>query len=720
MLIMHVLDTHHRASLRTLLIRTIIVAFGTVPRHSGAEAKKKSMTVHLFCFPPTDEAAAIFDKALKRGSLNLSVATVLFFGMSDSGVTSAKHIALQEHVPTTLKTTSTVEHEVYFRASEQGVTMFKKMETNYHDEILAFTMSPDDSKTEPEDSPLPVSTSLPVSPPKSLPKTSSTRLSPQRSSPEVSPQPSLSLRNPPEITDDAPTDEKQTTSSELVNLPDLNSPQKNEQETKTGSEVTQKSFDPEQSFNDTIQFMSQYENKGEMELLHVIDCGSDFIKLHEVLELFIKNVTLHAFVTNLSKELQQIELDLFLKKEYLISNLLVIGTYDRVNTENQSKITFLRRTLGDQCNIFRLGCKSPRQLDYSIGSSVIECAISASSLKKFPFSWFTFGFKLREYITSTNLRVVSVSEHCMKIGKELNMDRPTVEAALEHLTEHNMILYFKDILPNIAFSGASTFSKIFSSLYNLMKSSKPSVGWQSSIITKKDFQYMLGFYTNGSEFVSENDFLLLFKELMILAPFGSDSKYIIPFLLQPLNEAEQQEICGKAIDLKLVPAIIKCPTAGNQFLSMMVSCLLKQSWIIAKDQSGNPVCLYKNCATFRASELDCVVTISFISPYIEVYVKSDNKKKPANYHLIASIILQCLEKIKLINGRNFDSNISFYCNCRKIDEKHTCSFFKESGYRLMECERNEVFSPGSDVLKWLGKLFLVINFNFLNLYYKNI
>ena len=676
------------------------------------------MTVHLSCFPPTDEAAAVFDTALKSGSLNLSVATVLFFGLSGSGVTSAKHIALQEHVPTNLKTTSMVEHEIYFRACEQGVTMLKKMEANDHDEILAFTMSPDDSKIEPEDSPLPVSTSTPMSPPKPSLKTSSTRLSSQRSSPEVSPQPSLSSQNPPEITNDAPTDEKQTTSSELVNLPELNLPQKPEQEIKPGSEVIQKSFDPEQSFNDTIQFMSQYENKGEMELLHVIDCGSDFIKLHEILELFIKNVTLHAFVTNLSKELQQIELDLFLKKEHLISNLLVIGTYDRVNTENQSKITFLRQTLGDQCNIFRLGCKSPQQLDYSIGSSVIERAISASSLKKFPFSWFTFGFKLREYITSTNLRVVSVSEHCMKIGKELNMSRPAVEAALEHLTEHNMILYFKDILPNIAFSGASIFSKILSSLHKQMDSSKSSIGWQSSIITKNDFQHLLGFYTNGSEFVSENDFLLLFKDLMILAPFGSDSKYIIPFLLQPLNEAEREKICGKAIDLKLVPAIIKCPTAGNQFFSMMISCLLKQSWIIARDQSGNPVCLYKNCATFRASELNCVVTISFISPYIEVYVKSDNKKKPANYHLIASIILQCLEKIKLINGRNFESIISFYCSCRKTDEKHTCSFFKESGYRLMECERNEFFSPNSDVLKWLGKLFLVINFNFLNLYYQ--
>ena len=40
---MHVLDMHHHASLRVLLIRTMhqrqIVTFGTVPRNSGAEAK---------------------------------------------------------------------------------------------------------------------------------------------------------------------------------------------------------------------------------------------------------------------------------------------------------------------------------------------------------------------------------------------------------------------------------------------------------------------------------------------------------------------------------------------------------------------------------------------------------------------------------------------------------------------------------------------------------
>ena len=612
--------------------------------------------------------------------------------MSGSGVTTAKHIALQEHVPTTLKTTSLIEHEIYFRAADQEVAMFKKLEISDHDEILAFTMSPEDSETNIKDSPSPVSTSTPVSSPKPLIKLSS----------ETSPR---SLHSP-ELVDDASAEEKHTSSEPIKNVLAVSLPLKHEEETLSESDLTEKSFDPEQSLNDMIQFMSQYKNKGKMELLHVIDCGPDFIELQEILELFTKNVTLHAFVTNLSKELNQSELNSLLKAQTQCSNLQIVGTCEMADTESASKKAFLQQMLGDLQSIIQLKCKSPQRKDYDIGSSIIERALSASTFKKFPFSWYTFGFKLRECVASTNLSIMSVSEHCMKIGKELNMDRPTVEAALEHLTEHDMILYFKDILPNIAFSEISIFSKIFSSLYNRMNSSKSS-SWQSSIINKEDFHYLLGFHTNKSEFISEDDFLLLFRELMILAPYDGDSKYVIPFLLRPLDEAEQQQV-SKAIDSKLIPAIIKCPTAGNQFFSMMMSCLLKQSWVIAKDQSGNPVCLYKNCATFRATELDCVVTVSFISPYIEVYVKSDNERKPANYHLIASIILQCLEKIKLINGHIFDSNIRFYCNCRKTSEKHTCSFHKESGYTSMECERNSIFPPHSSQLKWLGR-FLAIH-----------
>ena len=55
---------------------------------------------------------------MDKGSLDMNIASVIFFGLSDSEVISAKHIALQEPVPTTPKPISSVEHEIYYRAAD--------------------------------------------------------------------------------------------------------------------------------------------------------------------------------------------------------------------------------------------------------------------------------------------------------------------------------------------------------------------------------------------------------------------------------------------------------------------------------------------------------------------------------------------------------------------------------------------------------------------------
>ena len=102
----------------------------------------------------------------------------------------------------------------------------------------------------------------------------------------------------------------------------------------------------------------------------------------------------------------------------------------------------------------------------------------------------------------------------------------------------------------------------------------------------------------------------------------------------------------------------------------------------------------------RAEEFQCLVTVTFESPYIEVYVKSDNQKKPTKYHQIASIILQCLEKINVINGHNFNFNIVFDCRCGMMDEKHTCVYHSDTS---MKCEKTNSIFPGSSHMKWLGK-----------------
>ena len=673
---------------------------------------------------------------MDKGSLDLRIASVIFFGVSDSEVTSTKHIALQEPVPTTPKAISSVEHEIYYRPADHDCAMFKKMETNDHKEIIAFSIVPEESQSEVE----PKHSSqdqqdLQASPSPKVNKkqTTSAKSVDAHKSEEHEEQTAL------EKSVDAHKSEEHEEQTALEKSVDAHKSKEYEKQTAPEksvdthkSEEHEKQTAPEKSMDahkseehekqtipakreqskhldqffeaasivNTIDSMSQYQTKGKMELLHVINCGSNFFKLGELLKVFIRNVTFYAFVTDLSKELHQTEWDDLLQTATPSSKLLIIGTYIKEDVNIQEKIALLRENLGNSSSenqIFPINYKTPERQDHDSGCRVIDHAMSVTNSKKFPFAWHVFGFKLKECITSSNLVILSVEGHCMKIGKLLNMDRPTVEVALQYLSEHNMLLYFKDALPDIVFSGITIFSKIFSSLYD---NNKHLDGWQSSVVTRVDLLNEIGVYTNELKYISDKDFIVLFTKLMIMAPFDGDARYIMPSLLQPLNKMDRKTFCENSIDLNLIPMIIKCPSTGNEFISMLISCLLNRSWIIPRDQSGNPMCLYKNCAMLRAEEFQCLVTVAFESPHVEVYVKSDDQKKPTNYHQIASVILQCLEKINIINGHNFNFNIAFDCRCGKIDEKHTCSYHSDTS---MKCEKNNSIFPGSSHMKWLGK-----------------
>ena len=618
---------------------------------------------------------------MDKGSLDLRIASVIFFGVSDSEVTSAKHIALQEPVPTTPKAISSVEHEIYYRPADHDRAMFKKMETNDHKEIIAYSIISEVNQSE-------------VEPTYPSQEQDSQHLQDSQDS-QASPSPKVN--------------EKQTTSAKSV---DAHKSKEHEKHTSAKSVDVQKSESKQdldldkfiKGMVNTKDFISQYQTKGKMELLHVINCGSNFFKLGELLKVFIRNVTSYAFVTDLSKELHQTGWDDLLQTATPNSKLLIIGTYIKEDVNIQGKIALLRENLGNlssENQIFHLDYKTPERRDRDTGCRVIERAISVTDSKKFPFAWHVFGFKLKESIASSNSIILSVERHCTKIGKNLNMDRPTVEVALQYLSEHNMLLYFKDALPDIVFSGITIFSRIFSSLYDKIKHLS---GWQSSIVTRVDLLNEIRVYSNKSKYISDEDFIILFTKLMIMAPFDGDARYIMPSLLQPLNKMDRKKFCENSIDLNLIPMMIKCPSTGNEFISMLISCLLNRSWIIPRDQSGNPNCLYKNCAMLRAEEFRCLMTVAFESPYVEVYVKSDDQRKPTNYHQIASIILQCLEKINIINGHDFNFNIVFDCRCGKIDEKHTCSYHSDTS---MKCEKNNSIFPGSSHMKWLGKEYVL-------------
>ena len=321
-----------------------------------------------------------------------------------------------------------------------------------------------------------------------------------------------------------------------------------------------------------IEHMQDYKNKGKIEIFHVFHCNYYF-HVKEILKVLIKDLTLSVLVTDESGTFDEKEHDMLKESSSFASKGLVIGSgsssesYYAKNESLQHYSNFLISESGKPDSfIFTMNYKQPQISDRKIGADIVNHALHLAPSKTFPFSWYLFGFKLYNFMVSHNINAASVSKHCMLIAEKLNMDRPTVEAALEHLKQNNVILYFRGALDDTVFSSVDIFARIFTEVFNQHYHNKD--GRQSPIVVSGlELDMTLSRY--AEEYISVSDFITLFTKLMILAPFNGS--YIIPSFLTLLSEMKRTEACA---DSNIEPLFIKCPSTGYEFMSMLTVYLV--------------------------------------------------------------------------------------------------------------------------------------------------
>ena len=682
----------------------------------------------------------LFEEALQEGVLDINMASIMFVGIDSPGSTSAKHLVFQEAVPTTYKATLLVNHEIYFKA--EGDPTLKKLQPDTCTDVMlmshCLSKSPvvDDSNTYSSLNP------SSLKDPPQIPTTTKSQPRPTalniQSSAEKHPLLFRPSAVPPADHDnsasqtaavDNPVISHQDGQPLVGNLESVQADLKgtpvdledNEMRDVTGhmSQTTVKAkVDTERTvlqlanMDNFTKYMTQLKDKGVVEFYHVFDCGSHLLHMREILKIFIRNVSLCVLATDLSSDLQQEELSLLTENEGFASRGLIIGTHSDLlhGTYSESSNAELKRLhesgfiIKDetsQLNLFPMNCKQP---DYEIAASIVKHSSLTATRKKFPFAWYVFGFKLRQVMAGLNRSTLSVSNECMIIAKELNMDRPTVEAALTHLTEQNMILYFRDTLPDSVFAGVNIFSQLFSLLYsNKCKEQNENV-WQFSIVSESHLKTVVDYVADGN--VSVTDFILLFEKLLILSPYdGTHASYLMPCLLPILDEVKVNEIHDCTISV--VPVCINCPSSGYEFITMLASCLLTQTsheWTVALNLLGAPVCLYKNCLKFMIESSQCFVNLSFFNSFLRVSIVSfDNK--PVVVREILNAILYGLERVKIVLNvyKTFDFKVSFCCPCGSPDYEHTATYNRDQ--KTITCDIRNVELSGSGIStcyeKWL-------------------
>ena len=438
---------------------------------------------------------------------------------------------------------------------------------------------------------------------------------------------------------------------------------------------------------------------GMVEFFHVLKAGSHH-HMNEILPIFVKNISLCVLVTGSSEAIHQEELDMLQANSYALKAMVVqvCANDEPVPKNTVSKNAslshhskFLIRKSDDPFDyMFSLNLRESNESN--IRASILAHTLSSSSSKMFPFSWYLFGFRLRLFMTSENKSTASVSSECMAIAKGLAMDRPTVEAALEHLMEHNIILYFRDVLNDTVFLNVQIFSQILSSLF---EKSAHSVNGSFSRLTFYEAIGEIGYH------VDKYDVFLLFTKLLIMAPYGF--KYFIPCWLTLLNEKDREEACSAASDSDLSPLYFICPSSGNEFIAMLAVFLLTKptsEWKIFQSGRKTPVCLFKNCMKFNFDDL-CVVTISFFQGCVQVYVKSLKEAK-RNVFDISATVLRGLERVKLLLNSHqfFTFNMSFPCPCGRDEHVHTVTYHNDD--HTLKCIHGDVTATSS-ITQWLIK-----------------
>ena len=602
----------------------------------------------------------------------------MFVGTDHAGCTSAKHLVFQESVPTTLQPTQLVKHEKYFRA--EGDPTLRKLQPDNYDQVLYYSLSFGEIKEGhcPTESPADVS-------PNSAPHrqtASATKTSPE--------EPSKQATTP------TPTPTAVTQNSATQNVPTMS------------ESLYQQSIDLERiidecaSMDDFKKFLIKYSN-GKISIFHSFDCGSNFLQMREILKVFIKNVSLCTLVTNSSKGLHQNELGLLQEYESCALRGLVIGSHcdvlSSLTTENVLGSEFVIKNANEM--IFAVNYLNPQKPDHVTAASIMDEQLSSLAVtKRFPFSWYLFGFRLLRAMTG-GVDILNVSKDCMVIAERLEMDRPTVEAALEHLTEQNLVLYFRDILNDVVFSGINFFSQFFSHLYNTISQKRdPSEEtWKLAIINESDLNDIVLNFKHTTQNMSLANYITLFMKLQIMAP--SNNAYLLPCVLPNLGKSDINRMHFQESSLS-APVIIKCPSTGYEFMCMLVSFLLtwtNYDWQVLLDASGAPVTLYKNCIKFVVLSSRCVIVISFSGGNLKVTVEHPEQE---SLHLwkVGDIILKGLEMSKVILScqKNFEFELSYQCPC-EIPEPHTATYNRDRDCVTCDMTKAEV-SP-LHYEKWL-------------------
>ena len=406
-----------------------------------------------------------------------------------------------------------------------------------------------------------------------------------------------------------------------------------------------------------------------MKWVQFIDSGGQ-LQYHDILPLFIQNPGVTVFTLDLSEELSHHPSTEYygadgkpvgkpyrssLSHKQILQHCLgavhsqdahplivVVGTHrdsadkcsESINEKNQqlnalldpSRYRVLYKGENLEEVIFAVNCKAPQDEDRRVAKVLREKIVSMSpQTMKMPIAWFGLEIHL---LRSSEDGVLSYVQ-CQACATRLHMEGDAFSAALHHLVQHNVFLYYPEVLPQTVFCNPQAVLTKVTELvqyhHKLRNNPDEDVAAEGDLVMFRDHglvsvkllrkfpkHYKGGLFTPP-------DLLKLLVSVRAIAMIR-DGEYLMPALLPHLGCDQVSQHLHQSTSLIIRPTQ-GCIPSG--LFCCLVAHLLSPTnpspWKVCIE-GEKPLCLYRNCISLKLKGIVEIVTLVDMSSYIKVHV----------------------------------------------------------------------------------------------------
>ena len=469
--------------------------------------------------------------------------------------------------------------------------------------------------------------------------------------------------------------------------------------------------------------------------VYCTDCGGQ-PQFHELLPLFIQEVTSLIVVSRLSDRLDDCPPDEYYQQGELVGkksathlttaeqvkcltrslmsrttegscpDIIMVGTHrDRASecSENiEQKNEKLLEMFGPELEehlvfyegvkdlLFPLNTICPEEQDRKAARS-IQTSVETSELVKevkVPIWWFILELLVQDLAKKLGKRVLR-RELCVSIAHALGFTERAFEAALTFFDKLNVIKY-SNALPDVVFVDSQVPLDNVSDLVQegyLLRYGKPSSrrgNWKrfcyEGVVTP-DFMASTCKHLEKGIFESP-ELLELLKDRLVVVPLEPlSAEYFMPALLDILSkkELEKHRVFSSAAAPLLFRFSHGCRRAGV-FCCLVVYLMKECKWSI-RHENKKLILVARNCVSFRVTNDDhrsCVVTLIDAFYFFEVYIAADTPLSlcrevcPTIQREILAGIKAACEKLRYVNDQPHLAVFCPCCNC-SIEEASSLS-----------------------------------------------